>query len=161
MLHFDGYNYPFIVATGGIVTSGLFGDLKDKAGKVSVGIFDAQTYGVATAAGNGKEFFIGYSSEHTRDAYTTFLVGLQNPKKTETFLGKDVISFEYSNPQRIQNEEWVLGFDGSASSKSLSFEKGKSYGIQIALGGLPVWRVMARTLRHEVWVTTDPIDDPN
>lgn len=161
MLHFDGYPYPLIPVTGQVVTSGLFGDLKDKAGKVHVGIFDAKTYGVATGAGNGKEFFIGYSSEHTRDAFTKFYTGMQQPKKTEVFAGKDVLSFEYSNPQRIQNEEWVLGFDGSPSSKSLKFEKGRSYGFVVSLEDLPVWRVMGHSLRHEVWIHTDPIADPN
>src|SRR6478609_4174949 len=121
-LSFHGYGYPVIPVSGSVVTSGLFGDLKQAAGSVSVGIYDAQTYGIATASGNGKEYFIGYSSEHSVDDLTFHIAGLKGPRKNQVFAGKDVISFEFSNPQRAQNEVWRLGYSGAPSSTSLSFK---------------------------------------
>ena len=148
------FPYPVIPVSGSVVTSGQFGDLKDLAGSHSVGIFDAQTYGIATGSGNGKEFFIGYSSEHTRDALTKFWTGMALPKKTQIFKGSDVMSFEYSDPQQLQNEEWVIGYDGTSASQSLVFKKDSKYGIKILLKGSPTLRAFNKILEHEVWVKT-------
>lgn len=154
-----GYPFPFLPVSGSVVSAGQWGDLKHAAGSVSIGIYDDKTYGVATAAGNGKDFFIGYSREHTADNLTFQLSGMKLPGKSQVFQGKDVMSFEFSNPQKPQNETWVIGYNGSPSSVGLQFQKGKAYGIQIDLSGNPIFNVFGRTLRHEIWVTVPDTDD--
>ena len=153
------YPYPVIPLSGSVVTSGLFGDLKDLAGSHSVGIFDARTYGVATASGNGDKFFIGYSSDHTRDALTKFWTGMTNPLKSEDFKGSDVELFHVSYPQRLQNEKWSVGYDGTADSIGLTFSKGKRVGVRITVKGEPAYRVFQRTIEHEVFVTVPDCGD--
>lgn len=156
-LNFDGYPYPVIPVSGNVVTQGQFGDLKQAAGSVSVGIYDAQTYGIATGSGNGKEYFLGYSSEHSVDDLTYHLAGMKDPKKNQVFAGKDVISFEFSNPQKPQNEVWRIGYNGAPNSVGLKFKSGTTYGIMIDLEGNPIFRVFGKSLRHEIWITTDPV----
>lgn len=155
------FPYPVIPVSGSVITSGQFGDLKDLAGSHSIGIYDAQTYGIATGSGNGKDFFVGYSSEHTRDALTKFWTGMTIPKKTQIFKGADVISFEYSDPQKLQNEEWVVGYDGTPSSVGLTFKKDTRYGLRITLKGSPTLRAFNKILEHEVFVKTSNNCDDN
>ena len=54
------YHVPFYVVTGGVKTSGHSSDLNAGA----VGLYDRATFSVATAVGNGKEFF--FAGEKTR-----------------------------------------------------------------------------------------------
>lgn len=157
------YPVPFIPVSGQVLdgtSSKLkFADLYDLAGSVSVGLYDAETNAIATGAGNGKRFFIGYSSEHTRDFIDKFLFGAQLPKGNPywEFRGEDVISFEYSDPTRIKGEKWNLGYDGSVGCNISvpKFECGKLYGVAIRLGGSPTYRRWAKILQHEIF--TDPI----
>lgn len=155
------YLQPVIPVSGKMVTSGHFGDLKDKSGAHHVGLFDKATYSIATGSGNGQVFFIGYSSEHTRDKLTKWLVGMQNPKQSYFFRGKDVISFQFANPQRSRGEIWTIGYDGSTSCTEtpLSFECEKNYGIRINAYGSPVFRKWAKQLQHEVFVQTPCCSD--
>ena len=46
-----------------------------------------------------------------------------------------------SLPAKIQNEEWIVGCDGSASSKSLEFVKGKPTRIDLYFHGEPTYRL--------------------
>lgn len=154
---------PLIPVTGKVLngTNGpvLFGDLYDLAGSISVGLYDADTDAIATASGNGKVFYIGYSSEHTKDFLDKWFFGMQLPKGAPgwKFKGDDVIKFEYSDPQRVQAEKWVLGYDGTAGCNEVlpTFECGKVYGIRITASGSPVFRRWAKVLEHEVF--SDPI----
>jgi hypothetical protein len=154
---------PLIPVTGKVLngTNGpaLFGDLYDLAGSVSIGLYDADTNAIATASGNGKVFFIGYSSEHTKDFLDKWMFGMQLPKGAPgwKFKGEDVFKFEYSDPQRVKAEKWVLGYDGSKGCNDTipNFECGKVYGVRIVASGSPVFRRWAKTLEHEVF--TDPI----
>lgn len=153
---------PLIPVTGKVLngTNGpaLYGDLYDLAGSVSVGLYDADTNAIATTTGNGKVFYIGYSSEHTKDFLDKFFFGMQLPKgEGWKFKGDDVISFEYSEPSKVRAEKWVLGFDGSSACNETvpSFECGKVYGIRILASGSPVFRRWAKELEHEIF--TDPI----
>ncbi len=157
------YPVPFLPVSGqvldGTTTKVNFGDLYDLAGSVSVGIYDQDTQAIATGTGNGRKFFIGYSSEHTRDFIDKFIFGAQLPKGNSywAFRGEDVISFEYSNPTKVKNEKWTLGYDGSAGCNITvpKFECGKIYGINIAVSGSPTFRRWAGRLQHEIF--TDPI----
>lgn len=159
------YQYPIIPVTGQVLTSGHFGDLKTKAGSHSVGIYDTATWSIATGSGNGKTFFIGYSSEATKDNLDKWHFGRTDGKKTEEFRGKDLISFEYSVPKRSQKETWTVGYDGSWVSTAnvgtdslYKFECGKTYGLQVNLSGSPTWRRWAKNLVHTVFVTTPMCD---
>ena len=157
------YSVPFLPVSGQVITGAStklkFGDLYDIPGSISVGLYDAETKAIATASGNGKRFFIGYSSEHTRDFLDKFIFGMQLPKGANhwEFRGEDVISFQVSKPVLKKNEKWVLGFDGNSSCNETApkFECGKVYGVQLAIGGSPTFRRWAKVLRHEIF--TDPI----
>lgn len=154
---------PLIPVTGKVLNGTqaqvLFGDLYDLAGSISIGLYDADTNAIATASGNGKVFYIGYSSEHTKDFLDKWMFGMQLPKGAPgwKFKGDDVIKFEYSEPQRAREEKWVLGYDGSAGCNDTipTFECGKVYGVRIVASGSPVFRRWAKALQHEVF--TDPI----
>jgi hypothetical protein len=154
------YPYPFFPVTGKVLTSGQFGDLKSLNGAISVGLFDSQTYGIATATGNGSRFFIGYSSEHTKDFIDKWHFGNTNGRKGHEFRGKDLISFEFSRPTKKSAEKWTIGWTGSSgcNEKVMEFECGRTYGIRINTGGSPVWRRWAKTTQHEVFITTPCCD---
>jgi len=158
------YPVPLIPVTGRVLTGAsnpvLFGDLYDLAGSVSIGLYDADTNAIATASGNGKVFYIGYSSEHTKDFLDKWFFGMQLPKGGATgwqFKGEDVIKFEYTDPLRTKAEKWVLGYDGTAGCNETipTFECGKVYGVRIIANGSPVFRRWAKTLEHEIF--SDPV----
>lgn len=159
------FNLPVFVATSGVATSGHTKDLV--SGQVSV--FDRQTWNVATPTGNGSEFFIGLGSYHTRDNLTKFFAGMQRSLKSYFFRGSDIDGFEVSLPQRLQNEEWVVGYDGSGAPNSFGvssaannfqYSCGTDYQLRITLYGEPVYRVFGKTLEHVVSLSTAPCADP-
>ncbi len=159
------FNLPVFVANSGVATSGHTKDLV--SGQVS--IFDRQTWNVATGTGNGSEFFLGLGSYHTKDNLTKFYAGMQRSLKSYFFRGADIDSFEVSLPQRIQNEEWVMGYDGSGSTNSynvstaannFNFMCGTDYQLRVTLFGEPIYRVFGKTLEHIVSLSTAPCADP-
>jgi hypothetical protein len=127
------YHVPCYVVTGGIATSGHSADLT--AGKV--GIFDRNTFSVATAIGNGNEFYFAQGANGGLDWYGA---PVRNSHKSPFFLGKDVEDMYLSKPQRLRNEEWVIGFNGAPSSKGLSFKTGEALRIKFYFHGQPVYR---------------------
>jgi hypothetical protein len=127
------YHVPFYLVNGGIATSGHSADLT--AGRV--GLFDRATFSVATAVGNGKEFFFGQGANGGLGWYGETV---RNSHKSAFFYGKDVEDMYLSRPQRLRNEEWVIGYNGSPSSKSLKFTTGESLRIKFYFHGQPVYR---------------------
>lgn len=130
------YHVPVYVVTGGITTSGHSSELP--AG--SVGIFDRSTFSVATSIGNGKEFFFAQGNTGGKD---WFGQPVTETHKSPFFFGKDVKNIYLSMPQTIQNEEWVIGFNGAASSKSLVYEVGKPVRVKLYFHGQPIYRFFA------------------
>lgn len=137
------YHVPFYVVTGGIKTSGhsseLFGG--------QAGLFDRSTFSIATGIGNGKEFYFAQGPIGGKDWYGQ---PVTESHKSPFFLGKDVENMYLSTPQRIQNEEWVIGFNGSATSVSLQWEKGKALRIQFYFHGNPTYRFFANPKTYVV-----------
>lgn len=129
----NSYHVPFYVVTGGVATSGHSADLT--AGKI--GLFDRATFSVATGIGNGKEFFFAQGAIGGLDWYGQ---PVRNSHKSPFFFGHDVEDMYLSRPQTLQNEEWVIGFNGGPSSKTLSFEKGKALRVKFYFHGQPVYR---------------------
>ena len=127
------YHVPFYVVTGGVATSGHSADLT--AGKV--GLFDRQNFSVATALGNGKEFYFAQGNIGGFDWYGQ---PITESHKSAFFLGVDVEKMRLSKPQRVRNEEWVIGYNGSPSSQSLTFVKGEATRIQFYFHGEPTYR---------------------
>lgn len=127
------YHVPFYVVTGGVATSGHSADLI--GGKV--GLYDRATFSVATAIGNGKEFFFAQGAVGGFDWYGQ---PIRESHKSPFFFAKDVEDMYLSKPQRVRNEEWVIGYNGSPSSKSLSFTKGESLRIKFYFHGEPAYR---------------------
>lgn len=160
------FNLPIFVCNNGAAASGHTGDLA--SGQVS--IFDRNTWHVATPAGNGREFFLAMGSYHTRDNLTKFFAGMQRSLKSYYFRGADIDQFEVSLPQYIQNEIWVMGYDGSGAPNSygvsstpnnFTFLPGTDYQLRITLYGEPVYRVFGKTLEHVVSLSTAPAADPS
>lgn len=129
------YHVPFYVVTGGVATSGHSSDLT--AGRI--GLFDRATFSVATAIGNGKEFFFAQGATGGLDWYGQ---PVRNSHKSPFFFGKDIDEegIYLSRPQRLVNEEWVIGFNGGPSSRSLSYETGVPLRIKFYFHGQPVYR---------------------
>jgi len=127
------YHVPFYVVNGGVATSGHSADLKPG----QVGLFDRNTFSVATGLGNGKEFFFAQGATGGLDWYGA---PVRVSHKSAFFFGKDVEDMYLSKPQRIVNEEWVIGYNGSPSSKSLSFATGEPLRIKFYFHGQPIYR---------------------
>jgi hypothetical protein len=142
------HHVPFYVVTGGVATTGHSSELT--AGQV--GLIDRQTWSVATAAGNGKEFFFAQGSIGGFDWYGA---PIKDTHKSPFFFSKDVKNIYKSLPARIQNEEWVVGYDGSASSKGLSFEAGKSTKIKFYFYGDPIYRKFAGPKEYVISYSPD------
>src|SRR6478609_7376563 len=147
------FSLPVYIAKG-VKTSGFFWDL----GPLEVAIFDSVTNAVATASGNGKQFYLGGGSIHTKDELTPFYFGMKEGRKSQPFLGKDIISFEKSYPQRPRNEEWVLGYGGGADDNSLVFECNKRYQLKIRLYGEPAFRLAGKSMEKVVSLVTPCCD---
>jgi len=127
------YHVPFYVVTGGVATSGHSSELAPGA----VGIYDRSTFSVATAIGNGKEFFFAQGATGGLDWYGQ---PVTETHKSPFFYGKDVIDMYLSKPQPVRNEEWVIGYNGGPSSVSLSFVKGESIRIKFYFHGEVAYR---------------------
>jgi hypothetical protein len=127
------YHVPFYVVTGGIDTAGHSSELTSG----QVGLFDRQTFSVATGSGNGKEFFFAQGSIGGKDWYGR---PVTESHKSPFFYGKDVESIYVSHPKEVKNEEWVIGYNGSASSVGLSYEKGKAIRVKFYFHGQPIYR---------------------
>jgi hypothetical protein len=127
------YHVPFYVVNGGVAAAGHSADLKPG----QVGLFDRNTFSVATGIGNGKEFFFAQGAQGGLDWYGA---PVRVSHKSAFFYGKDVEDIYLSKPQRIVNEEWVIGYNGSPSSNSLSFATGVPLRIKFYFHGQPIYR---------------------
>ena len=128
------YHVPFYVVTNGVASQGYTSDLIGG----QVGLFDRQTWQVATGSGNGKELFFSQGATGGKGFYGE---AVTESHKSPFFLTKDVINIYKSLPAKLQNEEWIVGYDGSASSKSLEFVKGKKTAIDLYFHGEPTYRL--------------------
>ncbi len=109
---------------------------------------------MATSTGNGKEFFFAQGSIGGKDLYGH---PVDETHKSPYFYGKDVYNMYLSLPQTIQNEEWVLGFNGAASSVGLKFETGKATRIRLFFHGQPIYRFFGGVKEYVVSYT--PLED--
>ncbi len=148
------FHYPVIVAKQ-VATDKHVADLAP----LEVGIIDRKTNSVATSAGNGKEFYLAYGSPHTKDQLTKYYNGMKAPKKSEFFLGKEMVSFEVARPQRPENEEWVLGYGGAKDDNTLVFECGKDYQFKVTLYGEPAFGKFNKTVERIISYQTPCCDD--
>jgi hypothetical protein len=140
------YHVPVYVVTGGVATSGHSADLT--GGKI--GLFDRATFSIATGVGNGKEFYFAQGNIGGKDWYAQ---PVKESHKSPFFYGKDVKNMYSSAPKRIQNEEWVIGFNGSPSSKSLTYEAGVPTRIKLYFHGQPIYRFFAGPKEYVVSYT--------
>lgn len=141
---------PFFVATNGVATSGHSSDLVGG----QIGLFDRQNFSVATASGLAKELFLAQGAVGGKDWYGK---PVTDSHKSPFFLAKDVKNIYKSLPAKIQNEEWIVGFDGSASSKSLEFAKGIPFHLKMYFHGEPVYRMFNAPKEYVVSYTA-PVD---
>lgn len=140
------YHLPVYVVTNGIATTGHSSDL----GPGRLGLFDRSTFSVATAIGNGKEFFFAQGATGGLDWYGE---KVSNTHKSPFFKGADVEDMYKSEPQALRNEEWVIGFNGSPSSRSLSYTKGETLRILFYFHGNPTYRFFAAPKQYVVSYT--------
>lgn len=154
------YPYPFLPLSGDVIDSTStqlrYADLGNMAGQISVGIYDYTTNAVATSTGNGKKFYIGYSSYHSKDKLDTYLFGLTNPRGRNYwgFKGSDVLAFEYSDPiMTIKSDKWALGYSGSAGCnlKLPKFECDKVYGVRVTVKGNAAMQKLGHNQTFDVY----------
>jgi hypothetical protein len=134
MLNTHGFHLPVYIAKG-IYSAGHVADL----GPLQLGIFDKKTNYVATASGNGKEFYLAGGSPHTVDQLSKWYKGMKQRKESTPFYGKDIEGFERILPQRAANEAWVIGYGGAISDTGLQYEYNKTYKLKIRLYGDPAF----------------------
>lgn len=144
------YHVPFYVVTGGVKTSGHSSELSAGA----VGLYDRQNFSVATATGSGTEFYFAQGNIGGKD---WFGQPVSETHKSPFFFGKDIDNMYLSIPQRLQNEEWVIGFNGSTSSKSLVYETGKAIRVKFLFTGNPSYRFFGGPKEYVVSYTP-PVD---
>lgn len=140
------YHVPFYVVTGGVDLAGHSSELT--AGQV--GLFDRSTFSVATAAGSGTEFFFAQGNTGGKDWYGQ---PVTESHKSPFFYGKDVTNMYLSLPQTIRNEEWVIGYNGAASSKGLFYETGRATRIKFYFHGQPAYRFFGGPKEYTVSYT--------
>nr|WP_298654893.1 hypothetical protein [uncultured Flavobacterium sp.] len=144
------YHVPVMVVTGGVATSGHSSEI----GKGAVALIDRQTWSVATTSGNGTEFFLAQGSYGGFDWNAN---PVEDTHKSPYFYAKNVYNMYKSLPKRLSNEEWVVGYDGSASSVGLSWEKGKSLSLKFVFTGDPIYRKFGGPKEYRVSYTP-PVD---
>lgn len=142
------WHLPVYVVNGGVATEGHSSDLTP--GKV--GLYDRQNFSVATSIGNGKEFFFAQGRIGGVDWYGN---KVKESHKSPFFMGKDVVDMYKVTPKRIQNEEWVLGYNGAQSSVGLKFEKDKPIRFKFEFNGEPAYRFFSGPKTYTVSVTPD------
>lgn len=152
------YHVPVYVVTG-VATSGHSSDLVGG----TVGLFDRNTFSVATNVGNGTEFFFAQGNTGGKSWYGQ---SVTESHKSPFFYGADVEDIYVSYPQRIKNEEWVIGYNGGPSSKGLSFTTGKPIRVKLYFHGQPIYRFFGGPKEYVVSYTppedcTTPCTEPD
>ena len=144
------YHVPFYVVSNGVATSGHTSDLI--GGQIAV--FDRQNFSVATASGLAKELFFAQGAIGGIDWSGQ---PVTETVKSPFFFAKDVTNIYKSLPHKIQNEEWIVGYDGSASSKSIEFVAGLPTRLKLYFHGEPIYR-MFNGPKEYVISYTPPVD---
>lgn len=147
----DNYSYhlPFYIVTGGVATQGQSSDLASG----QVGLFDVQTWGVVSPSNNGNEFFFAQGVIGGKDWYGNPYS--QKSHKSAKFFGKDIYNIYKSFPKSVKNEKWVIGYNGSTSSKGLSFKKEEATRLHITLFDGPAYRYYNGPKDYTVSYTPD------
>lgn len=140
------YHVPMYVVTSGVATEGHSSAI---AGG-QIGLVDRQTWSVATAAGNGKEFFFAQGAIGGFDWNGK---PITESHKSPYFYAKNISNMYKSMPQRLVNEEWVIGYDGSAGSRGFTFEKGKTTRLKFIFSGDPIYRKFGGPKEYQVSYT--------
>jgi hypothetical protein len=139
------YHLPILVVKS-VATSGHVSDLAPNQFGIFNDTLEPGAWNVATGTGEARRFFLAAGSSHTRDKMSKFYGSLKRPIKSGVFLGTDIQKFEKTLPTKPENEEWVLGYDGTADSKGLSFECGKISQVKIRVYGDPVFNKFTKSL---------------
>ncbi len=147
------YHVPTYLVTGGVATSGHSSTI----GAGEVGLVDRQTWSVATLSGNGKEFFFAQGATGGFDWNGK---AITDSHKSPYFYAKDVVNMYKSLPQRLVNEEWVIGYDGSQSSRGFNFTKGATTRLKFIFSGDPIYRKFGGPKEYQVSYTV-PVDCVN
>ena len=127
------YHVPFMIVNGGVATSGHTSDMTDN----KVGIFARNGFNVFTGASSEKEVFFAQAPNGGKDWFGFPVTGTH---KSAFFRIEDVEDIYLSKPQALQNEEWIIGYNGSPTSVGLSFEKGKATRLKLYFHGEPIYR---------------------
>jgi hypothetical protein len=127
------YHVPVYVVDSGVATAGQSADMTAK----QVGIFSRTNFSVSTGASTDKELFFAQAPNGGKDWYGNAVSGSH---KSPFFLVKDVQDFYKSTPVHLQNEEYIIGYNGAVGSKGLTFEKGVPFRLQFLFTGEPTYR---------------------
>jgi hypothetical protein len=127
------YHVPVYVVDSGVATTGHSADMVAK----KVGLFARSNFNVSTAGGSDKELFFAQAPNGGKDWYGRAISGTH---KSPYFMVTDVQDMYISMPQQLQNEEWIIGYNGAAGSVGLSFTKGKAVRVKFLFTGEPTYR---------------------
>lgn len=149
------YHVPMYIVTTGVATQGHSSTIRGG----QVGLVDRQTWSIATPSGNGKEFFFAQGAMGGIDWNGAKVEGTH---KSPYFFAKNVTKMYKSLPARLQNEEWVIGYDGSQGSRGFTFTKGQTTRLKFIFSGDPIYRKFGGPKEYQVSYTvpqdcTDPL----
>ena len=95
-------------------------------------------------------------SFHTKDKLGQYYGGLRKSDESPAFLTSGILEFRKSLPRAAKSEEWVLGWDGVNSTKTINFECGKKeYRFKIKVWGEDVYGTYLRPVEREIGIMTD------
>lgn len=141
---------PVFLVNAGVATSGHSADLSGG----QIGLFDRSTWSVATNSGNGKEFFFAQGVIGGKDWYG--LPTTATSHKSPFFYATDVENMYVSLPQRKQNEEWIVGYNGALSSKGIRYFKGaEPVKVKFLFTGGPTYRYFGGPKEYVVSYSPD------
>ena len=152
-MHFpNAFKKTFIPAvSNGDISLATTGGTQDlTAGEI--GIYNAKTYGILTAApAANTPFIIAQGSYHTSDKIGPFHGGYQESVKSKVINPKYVSRFFKVAAQEPKSQIQMLGWSGSATQTSpFEFECNKTYWARFDVKGSPALRTMTRNLYKTV-----------
>lgn len=127
------YHVPVYVVDSGVATAGHSGAMTAK----QVGLFSRANFNVSTGVSTDPELFLAQAPNGGKDWYGNAVTGSH---KSPFFMVKDVQDIYKSVPSFLQNEEWIIGYNGAKGSKGLTFEKGVPFRLQFLFTGEPTYR---------------------
>ena len=147
------YTFPVFVSNGSVLESGHSSTLAPSQLMIATQKDHMALTGNASKMDALK---IIQGSFHTKDKLGQYYGGLRKSDESPAFLTSGILEFRKSLPRAAKSEEWVLGWDGVNSTKTINFECGKKeYRFKIKVWGEDVYGTYLRPVEREIGIMTD------